>query len=63
VDAITVVAYLIFAAVAACTILNLRAIVTPRSVGRVTRVDVRTAAWAGVFALMGVALLVLTLAG
>ena len=63
VDALQVVAYVIFAAVAACTLFNTYAAVTARSVGRVTRLDVRLAVWCALAALAGVALLLLTLTG
>jgi hypothetical protein len=63
VDALQVVAYVIFAAVAACTLFNTCAAVTARSVGRPTRLDVRLAVWRARAALAGVALLWLLLAG
>ena len=62
-DALQVVADVIFAVVAACTLFNTYAAVTARSVGRVTRLDVRLAVWCALAALVGVGLLLLALAG
>jgi hypothetical protein len=64
VDSLQIVAYVVFAAVAACTLLNLyTAVASVRSVGRVTHIELRTVVWCTLAALVGFTLLLLTLAG
>ena len=53
----------VFVAVAGCTLFNVYSVVSMRAGGRVTRLDVRSAVWCAVVALLGVALLVFALAG
>ena len=53
----------VFAAVAGCTLFNVYSVVSMRAGGRVTRLDVRSAAWCAVVALVGFVLLIFALAG
>ena len=53
----------VFAAVMGCTAFNVYSVVSVRAGSRVTRVDVRAAAWCAVAALVGFGLLLFALAG
>ncbi len=62
-DVLQIAADVALVAVAGCTLLNMYGVVSVRVGDRVTRLDVRAAAWCAVAAVMGLVLLLIALAG